>query len=91
MLCWMAQSAEQSLAGCTTVRRKLVAQNGLQSRCSDTAMTCVDELKESVIMKAFLLACVSAVIIAIIGVVVLNSIQDSADQAFTTSAVRLGK
>ena len=47
--------------------------------------------KESVIMKAFLLACVSAVIIAIIGAVVLNGIQDSADQAFTTSAVRLGK
>ena len=37
-------------------------------------------------MKAFLLACVAAVIVAIIGVVVLNSIQESADQAFTTSA-----
>ena len=42
-------------------------------------------------MKAFLLACVAAVIIAIIGVVVLNSIQEPVDQAFTTSAVRLGK
>ena len=42
-------------------------------------------------MKAFLLACVAVVIIAIIGVVVLNSIQESADQAFTTSAVRLSK
>jgi hypothetical protein len=42
-------------------------------------------------MKAFLLACVAAVILAIIGVAVLNSIQDSADQAFATSAVRLGK
>ena len=37
-------------------------------------------------MKAFLLACVAAVIVAIIGVVVLNSIQELADQAFTTSA-----
>lgn len=46
---------------------------------------------EVVIMKAFLLACVAAVIIAIIGVVVLNSIQEPVDQAFTTSAVRLGK
>jgi cytoskeletal protein CcmA (bactofilin family) len=36
-------------------------------------------------------ACVAAVIIALIGVVVLNSIQESADQAFTTSAVRLSK
>ncbi len=36
-------------------------------------------------------ACVAAVIIAFIGGVVLNSIQESADQAFTTSAVRLTK
>jgi hypothetical protein len=42
-------------------------------------------------MKAFLLACVAAVVIAMIGFVVLNSVQESADQAFTTSAVRLGK
>jgi len=37
------------------------------------------------------LACVAAVVIAVIGVFVLNSIQESADQAFMTSAVRLGK
>jgi hypothetical protein len=42
-------------------------------------------------MRAFLLACVAAVVIAVIGVFVLNSIQESADQAFTTSAVGLGK
>ena len=42
-------------------------------------------------MKAFLLACVAAIIIAIIGIVVLNTIPDSADQAFSTSAVRLDK
>jgi hypothetical protein len=42
-------------------------------------------------MKAFLLSCVAAVILAILGVVVLNSIQEPADQAFATSAVRLGK
>jgi cytoskeletal protein CcmA (bactofilin family) len=36
-------------------------------------------------------ACVAAVIISLIGGVVLNSIQESADQAFTTSAVRLTK
>jgi len=41
-------------------------------------------------MRAFLLACVAAVVIAIVGVVLLNGIQESADQAFTTSAVRLG-
>jgi hypothetical protein len=51
----------------------------------------ITEKWEAVIMKAFLLACVAAVIIAIIGVVVLNSVQEPVDQAFTTSAVRLGK
>ena len=51
----------------------------------------IAEKWEAVIMKAFLLACVAAVIIAIIGVVVLNSVQEPVDQAFTTSAVRLGK
>jgi hypothetical protein len=58
---------------------------------SETKDECDCRKKESVIMNAFLLACVAAVIIAIIGAVVLNSIQEPADQAFATSAVRLGK
>jgi hypothetical protein len=41
-------------------------------------------------MKAFILACVAAIIIAVIGGVALNSVQEPVDQAFTTSAVRLG-
>ncbi len=41
-------------------------------------------------MKAFIIACIAAVIIAIIGGVVLNSIQEPVEKAFTTSAVRLG-
>jgi Flp pilus assembly pilin Flp len=41
-------------------------------------------------MKAFILACVAAVIIAVIGGVALNSVQEPVDQAFSTSAVRLG-
>jgi hypothetical protein len=40
-------------------------------------------------MKTFIVACVAAIIIAVIGGVVLNSIQESADKAFTTTAVRL--
>jgi hypothetical protein len=52
---------------------------------------CTCRKKGVVIMKAFLLACVAAVILAIIGVAVLNSIQEPANQAFATSAVRLGK
>jgi hypothetical protein len=41
-------------------------------------------------MKIFIMACVVAVIIAVIGGVALNSIQEPADKAFSTSAVRLG-
>ena len=40
-------------------------------------------------MKALLLACVAAVILAIIGVVVLNSIQEPVAEAFSTTGVRL--
>ena len=41
-------------------------------------------------MKSFILACVAAVVIAVVGVFVLDGIQKPADQAFTTTAVRLG-
>ena len=41
-------------------------------------------------MKAFVIACVAAIIIAVIGGVVLSSVQEPVDKAFTTSAVRLG-
>jgi hypothetical protein len=41
-------------------------------------------------MKPFVIACVAAIIIAVIGVVVLNGIQEPVDKAFATNAVRLG-
>jgi cell division protein FtsN len=41
-------------------------------------------------MKAFLMACVAAVILAIIGGLVLNSVQEPVDKAYTTTSVRLG-
>ena len=41
-------------------------------------------------MKSFLLACVAAIAIAIISGLVLNVLQNSVDQAFTTESVRLG-
>ena len=41
-------------------------------------------------MKAFILAVVAAVIVAVIGGVALNSMQEPADRAFTTTSVRLG-
>jgi hypothetical protein len=41
-------------------------------------------------MKSFIMACVAALVIAIIGGVALNSIQEPVDKAYTTSGVRLG-
>ncbi len=41
-------------------------------------------------MKAFIIACISAVVVAIIGGLVLNNIQEPVDKAYSTSAVRLG-
>jgi len=42
-------------------------------------------------MRAFISACIAAIAIAVIGAFVLGGIQESANQAFSTSAVRLGQ
>jgi hypothetical protein len=42
-------------------------------------------------LKVFIIACSAAVIIAIIGGIVLSNVQDAADEAFSTSAVRLSR
>ena len=42
-------------------------------------------------MKTFIVACVAAIVIAVIGGVVLNSVQEPVDKAFTSEpSVRLG-
>jgi hypothetical protein len=42
-------------------------------------------------MKTFIIACVAAIVVAVIGGVVLNSMQEPVDEAFTSPAsVRLG-
>jgi hypothetical protein len=40
-------------------------------------------------MKSFMLACVAAIAIATLAGFVLNSVQKPADQAYSTTAVRL--
>jgi hypothetical protein len=40
-------------------------------------------------MKAFLLACAAAVVIAALSVVALNKVQQPVEEAFATSGVRL--
>jgi hypothetical protein len=42
-------------------------------------------------MRAFISACIAAIAIAVIGALLLSGIQESADQAFSTSGVRLGQ
>lgn len=40
-------------------------------------------------MKSFVLACVAAIVIAVIAGFALNSVQKPAEQAYSTTAVRL--
>ncbi|WP_283809894.1 MULTISPECIES: hypothetical protein [Bradyrhizobium] len=40
-------------------------------------------------MKAFLLGCVAALVIAIAGMLILDRVQEPAAQAFATTGVRL--
>ena len=40
-------------------------------------------------MKTFIAACVAAIVIAVIGVFVLDSVQEPVAKAFSTGAVRL--
>jgi hypothetical protein len=40
-------------------------------------------------MKAFLLACIVAIVVAAVGAVVLNRVQEPVQQAFATTGVRL--
>ncbi|HEX5212286.1 MAG TPA: hypothetical protein VFW22_11215 [Pseudolabrys sp.] len=41
-------------------------------------------------MKPFVIACAAAIIIAVIGGLVLDSVQEPVDKAFSTTGVRLG-
>jgi hypothetical protein len=41
-------------------------------------------------MKTFLIACAAAIVLALIGSVVLSTVQEPVDKAFSTSGVRLG-
>jgi hypothetical protein len=41
-------------------------------------------------MNAFITACLAAIAIAVIGLVVLNHVQEPADEAFSTSYARVG-
>jgi hypothetical protein len=40
-------------------------------------------------MRAFLVACVVAIVVAAVGAVVLNHVQEPVQQAFATTGVRL--
>jgi hypothetical protein len=40
-------------------------------------------------MRSFIIACIAAVVIAAIGAIFLNSVQEPADVAFTTESARI--
>jgi hypothetical protein len=42
-----------------------------------------------IIMRAFLVACAAAIVIAVCGAVVLNSVNKTAEQAFSTQGARV--
>ena len=46
--------------------------------------------KRGIVVKAFLAACLAPIVLAVIAVIVLNSIQEPADRAFTTPYTRVG-
>lgn len=56
---------------------------------SDKFMTIICKANLEEAMKAFLLACAGAVIIAVVSAVALNTVQESVQQAFVTTGVRL--
>lgn len=41
-------------------------------------------------MKVFVVACLAAIVVAAIGVIVLDNVQQSSDQAFTSPYARIG-
>jgi hypothetical protein len=41
-------------------------------------------------MKSFIVACLAAIVIAVVGGVVLNGMNEPADKAYSTTGVRLG-
>jgi hypothetical protein len=40
-------------------------------------------------MRSFIIACIAAVVIAAIGAIILNFVQEPADVAFTTESARI--
>ena len=41
-------------------------------------------------MKTFVVACIAALVIAVIGGLALNSVGDSSEKAYTTTGARIG-
>jgi hypothetical protein len=59
--------------------------------CPQPALSCKlpSDLLRRLAMKAFLLACAAAIVIAAAGFVVLDQVQEPVQQAFATTGVRL--
>jgi hypothetical protein len=49
-----------------------------------------DFIGRGIVVKAFLAACLAAIVLAVVAAIVLNSLQEPADRAFTTPYTRVG-
>jgi len=71
-------------------RQEAPCSEPIQFVCSQASrIIYLPSLPRSVAMKAFLLACAAAIVIAAVSVVVLNQVQDPVQRAFATTGVRL--
>jgi hypothetical protein len=72
---------------------RTIALNGTGQHCPRRAILCKvsrhpDRFGRTA-MKSFLLACAAAIVVAAVGAVVLNRVQEPVEQAFATTGVRL--
>jgi hypothetical protein len=48
-----------------------------------------DNFRKEAVMRIFVTACVAAIVLAVVGAVILDYLQEPASVAFTTAGVRL--
>ena len=60
------------------------------AHCAPSAEDSVDFVGRGIVVKAFLAACLAAIVLAAIAAIILDSLQEPADRAFTTPYTRVG-
>jgi hypothetical protein len=52
-------------------------------------LTVHDNFRKEAVMRIFVTACVAAIVLAVVGAIVLDHVQEPASVAFSTASVRL--